>query len=108
MASTTLDTAEWNATIIQGDLAEEVNRLKQQEGRDILVFGSGKLIESLMRLDLVDEYHLLIYPIVLGQGRKLFVDNASATMRLVKSEIFSTGVVALTYETAPKEETGQG
>src|SRR5262245_40213107 len=56
VASTTLDSAEWNASIIKGDLAEEVNKLKQQDGKDILVFGSGKLAEALMGLGLVDEY----------------------------------------------------
>ena len=104
VASTTLDTGEWNASIIKGDLAEAVNALKRQEGKDILVFGSGKLAETLMRLDLVDEYRLIVYPIVLGEGQKLFVDNIAATLRLVKSEVFSSGAVALTYQTAPKEE----
>ena len=106
--STTLDEGEWNATIIKGDLADEINRLKQREGRDILLFGSGKLVESLMRLDLVDEYRLIIYPIVLGQGQKLFVDNVTAKMRLVKSEVFSSGAVALTYATTPKDDASQG
>lgn len=98
VASNTLDTAEWNASIIEGDLAEGVNRLKQQPGKDILVFGSGKLAESLMRLDLVDEYRLIVYPIVLGQGQKLFVDNIGAKMKLVKSEVFSSGAILLVYE----------
>ncbi len=100
VASTTLDTAEWNASIIKGDLAEEVNKLKQQEGKDILVFGSGKLVEALMNLGLVDEYRLIVYPVVVGQGKKLFVDNVAASLQLVKSEVFSSGAVALTYQAA--------
>jgi dihydrofolate reductase len=98
--STTLDKGEWNATIIKGDLAEEINQLKGQEGKDILLFGSGKLVESLMRHDLVDEYRLIVYPIVLGEGQKLFVDGLPAKLRLVKSEVFSSGAIALTYQTA--------
>ena len=107
VASTTLDTAEWNANIIKGDLAAEVKKLKQQEGKDLLVFGSGKLVESLMRLDLVDEYCLIIYPVVVGQGQKLFAENATAKMQLVKSEVFSSGAVALTYTAVPKDDADQ-
>ena len=100
VASTTLDTAEWNASIIKGDLAEAINKLRQQEGKDILVFGSGKLAASLMRLGLVDEFRLIVYPIVVGQGQKLFVDSVTANLQLVKSEVFSSGAVALTYQPA--------
>ena len=56
-----------------------------------------------MRLDLVDEYRLIVYPIVLGEGQKLFVDSIAAKLQLVKSEVFSSGAIALTYQTAPKE-----
>lgn len=101
--STTLAEGEWNATIIKGDLAEEINTLKQQPGKDILLFGSGKLVESLMRHELVDEFRLIVYPIVLGQGQKLFVDGIPAKLKLVKSEVFSSGAVALTYETVAGE-----
>lgn len=108
VASTTLDSAEWNATIIKGDLAEAVNRLKGEDGKDILVFGSGKLAESLMRLDLVDEFRLIVYPVVLGQGQKLFVGDIAAKLQLVRSETFSSGAVALTYQPAPKDGSRQG
>ena len=100
VASTTLDQAEWNASLIRGDVAEEVTKLKAQRGRDILVFGSGRLVETLLRHDLVDEYRLLVFPVVLGRGRRLFPDGLATTLRLVEATPFSSGVVALTYQPA--------
>lgn len=97
VASTTLESAEWNATIIKGDIAEEVNKLKEQPGKDILVFGSGTFTETLLRLNLIDEYRLLVYPVVVGEGRRLFNDGLAATLQLVEAKTFSSGVVALTY-----------
>lgn len=108
VASTTLESGEWNASIIKGDLTEAVNALKGQEGGDILVFGSGTLVEALMAHDLVDEYRLIVYPVVVGQGKKLFVDNAAAKLQLVKSEVFSSGAIALTYQTVSGEEASEG
>src|SRR6266702_3555865 len=66
VASTTLTQMEWNASLIKGDLAEEVSRLKQQPGQDILVFGSCELVYTLTQLDLIDEYRLMVFPIVWG------------------------------------------
>ena len=100
VASTTLDTAEWNASVLKGDLAEEVAGLKRQPGRDLLVFGSGRLVEALLRHDLVDEYRLLVFPVVLGHGRRLFPEGLATTLRLVEAKTFSSGVVALTYQPA--------
>ena len=100
VASTTLDTAEWNASLLKGDLAEEVAGLKGQSGRDILVFGSGRLVETLLRHNLVDEYRLLVFPVVLGRGRRLFPGGLATTLRLVEAKPFSSGVVALTYQPA--------
>ena len=100
VASTTLDQAEWNASVLKGDLAEEVAGLKRQPGRDLLVFGSGRLVEALLRHDLVDEYRLLVFPVVLGRGRRLFPEGLETTLRLVEAKTFSSGVVALTYQPA--------
>ena len=103
VASTTLDTVEWNASQIRGDVAEEVTRLKRQPGRDILVFGSGRLVETLLRHDLVDEYRLLVFPVVLGRGRRLFPEGLATTLQLVEARPFSSGVVALSYRPAATE-----
>jgi dihydrofolate reductase len=104
VASRTLDTVEWNASLIKGDVAEEVARLKQQPGQDILVAGSGELVHTLMQHDLIDEYRLMLHPIVLGSGKRLFREGSDTkTLRLVETKPFSSGVVVLTYHPAAKE-----
>jgi dihydrofolate reductase len=103
VASTTLqDPLSWtNATLLGGDAAEAVARLKEQPGKDLVVLGSGELVQSLMRRKLVDEYVLLIHPLVLGSGRRLFTDGgASAALRLVDTKTTTTGVVIATYQPA--------
>lgn len=100
VASTTLsEPLAWrNSTLLQGDAAEAVARLKQQPGPDIVIMGSGELVQSLMRANLIDEYLLLIHPLVLGSGRRLFPDGgASATLQLTGSKTTSNGVVIATY-----------
>jgi dihydrofolate reductase len=90
-----------NATLLTGDAAEVVAGLKEQ-GKDLLVFGSGELIQSLMRRGLVDEYVLLIHPVVLGSGRRLFPDGgAPAVFQLADAKPTPTGVVIATYRPAP-------
>jgi dihydrofolate reductase len=104
VASRTLDTVEWNASLIKGDVAEEVAKLKQQPGQDILVAGSGELVHTLMQHDLIDEYRLMLHPIVLGSGKRLFREGSDTkTLRLVETKPFSSGVVILTYHPAAKE-----
>lgn len=101
VASTTLEgPLEWNnSTLIDGDVAEEVSQLKQQSGKDILVFGSATLVNTLIQHDLVDEYRIMIFPIVVGTGRKLFEEGAeNKALKLVDTKTFSSGVVVLTYE----------
>ncbi len=101
VASTTLkEPLPWiNSTLLKGDAAEAVARLKAQPGKDIVVLGSGVLLESLMRRNLVDEYVLLIHPLVLGSGRRLFTDGSQfAALRLVDAKTTTTGVVIATYE----------
>jgi dihydrofolate reductase len=88
-----------NSTLLPGDAADAIARLKQEPGPDLLVMGSGVLVESLRLRDLVDEYLLLIHPLVLGSGRRLFTDGANVTkLRLVKSVPTTTGVIAATYQ----------
>jgi dihydrofolate reductase len=111
VASTTLqEPLEWNnSTLIEGDVAEGVSRLKQQPGKDILVFGSGKLVNTLMRDELIDEYRLMIFPIIVGSGQRLFADGIDEmVLRLVDTETFGSGVVVLTYRPAAEQDTGQG
>ena len=90
-----------NSTLLEGDAADAVARLKQEPGPDLLVMGSGVLAESLMKRGLVDEYQLLIHPLVLGAGRRLFNDGAPyAALKLMKSVPTTTGVVIATYQPA--------
>jgi dihydrofolate reductase len=106
VVSTTLEEANWNnSTIIRGDIAEEVARLKEQGGQDILVGGSADLVDLLMEHDLVDEYRFMIYPVVVGSGKRLFKDRSDmATLSLVDTKVTSTGVVILTYQPNRKQQ----
>lgn len=108
VASRTLDSAEWaNTTVVRGDLPEEVARLKSQAGRELQVHGSGGLLQTLMRHDLVDEYRLLIYPVVLGSGMRLFREgNRPAAMKLVDCRTTSTGVTIHIYQPAGTPRVG--
>ena len=99
VASRTLDTAEWNATIIKGELVNEVARLKDQPGGDLLIYGSGDLVDELTRHRLIDEYRLMIHPVIVGAGKRLFNGLASTTLHLIDTMSTATGVVVLTYET---------
>jgi dihydrofolate reductase len=90
-----------NSTLLEGDAADAVAALKEQLEHDLAVLGSGELVQSLMRRDLVDEYLLTIHPLVLGSGRRLFTDGgAFAALRLVDSKPTTTGVVIATYRPA--------
>lgn len=102
VVSTTLDKAEWNnSVLIKDNIVDEIDRLKQQEGKDITVHGSGKLVQTLIQHNLVDCFRLLVYPVVLGKGQRLFEEGTTATLNLVETRSFSGGVVALIYEPAP-------
>jgi dihydrofolate reductase len=101
VASRTLQTATWNATIIKGDVAEAVRELKKGDGGDILIGGSGSLIDYLTAYDLIDEYKLMIHPIILGNGTKrLFSGVPRRTFALVDTLRFPTGIVVQTYHPA--------
>jgi dihydrofolate reductase len=107
VASTTLrEPLPWrNSTLLEGDAAEAVARLKEQPGEDLTVLGSGELVQSLRRRDLVDRYVLLIHPLVLGSGRRLFPDGGpAATLRLVDSVPTTTGVIIATYRPVTARE----
>lgn len=100
VVSTTLtSTSAWrNSTLIKGDVIEQVRALKAQPGKDIGIDGSSVLVHTLAQHDLVDEYNLLVYPIVLGSGKKVFSDGARVNLRLLETRSFPTGVVLMRYE----------
>jgi dihydrofolate reductase len=103
VASTTLpEPLKWNnSTLIRGDLAAGVAELKRQPGDDLLVIGSGNLVQTLARNDLVDEYRLMIHPLVLGSGKRLFESGGvRVPLKLSASETTGTGVLILTYQRA--------
>jgi dihydrofolate reductase len=103
VVSTTLtEPLPWkNSTLLGGDATDAVARLKEQAGKDIVVLGSGELVRSLMPRNLIDEYVLLIHPLVLGAGRRLFADDgAFAALQLVDSQTTTTGVMIATYRQA--------
>jgi len=99
VVSTTLEKAEWNnSTIINENVAEEIAKLKAQPGGDLLVAGSVTLVRFLMEDDLVDEYRLLTYPLVLGEGKRLFTEGNKASLTLTETKQMGSGVVLLRYE----------
>ncbi len=101
VVSKTLEKLDWNnSRQIKGNIAEEVSKLKQQPGQDILIFGSSELVRELIQHDLIDEYRLLVYPVVLGSGKHLFGDESNKTLKLVETKPFSSGVVLLRYQRA--------
>jgi dihydrofolate reductase len=103
VVSTTLEEPlEWNnSTLMNWNVEEEVTRLKQQPGKDILVFGSGELANTLMQHGLIDEYRLMVFPIVVGSGKRLFEDDIETTvLELVDTKTFGSDVVVLSYRPA--------
>jgi dihydrofolate reductase len=92
---------DWpNSTLLHDDIPAAVSDLRQGSGTNFVIMGSGVLIHSLMAADLIDEYLLMIAPVVLGTGRRLFTDGAEASLRLIDSSTTSTGVLIATYEPA--------
>ena len=93
---------EWNnSTLIKGDVAEEITKLKQQPGKDISITGSPTLVRSLLQEDLLDELRPMVHPIVVGSGKRLFEDGSDQkALELVDSKTLSTGVLYLTYQPA--------
>jgi dihydrofolate reductase len=101
VASTTLGSAEWNrTTILDGDVVEAVTELKGEDGDELQIHGSGRLAQTLMRHNLIDVYELLVFPVVLGEGKRLFETGIDRSMRLAGSRATDSGLVVLTYEPA--------
>jgi dihydrofolate reductase len=107
VVSTTLEEPlEWqNSTLIAGDVAEDISELKRQPGKDIVISGSGSLVRSLLTDRLIDELRLMIHPVVVGSGKRLFEERGERiALELVDSKTFSTGVVYLTYRPASERD----
>ncbi len=104
VVSTTLQRAEWNNShVIKGNVVEQVTKLKGMPGKDILVGGSGQLVQTLMQHGLVDEYRLMVYPIILGSGKRLFRDESNKTgLRLVEARPVGSGILTLVYQADKK------
>jgi dihydrofolate reductase len=103
VVSSTLEAPQWtNATVLDGDLVQEVSKLRDGPDGDIVVHGSAQLAQTLIEHDLVDELRLMVFPVVLGTGKRLFGDpGEKKTLRLVDSKVVGDGVVILTYAAAP-------
>ena len=108
VASTTLDKLEWsNSKLIEGDVPSAVARLKEEDGPELQVHGSGNLIQTLLANDLVDEFQLKIYPVVVGPGKRLFGDGTHAAgLELVDHTLTPSGVMLATYRPAGELSTG--
>jgi dihydrofolate reductase len=105
VASTTLnEPLDWNATLLEVDVADEVRKLKQQPGRNILIYGSGALVHTLMQLDLIDTLQIMLVPVALGSGERFFRDTRDpTTLSLTDVKTTRTGVVMLTYQRPPSD-----
>ena len=108
VASNTMTSHEWQPSVfLNGDIAEKVAKLKAQQGPDLHVWGSGKLLQTLMKHDLVDMFWLMIYPLTLGDGKRLFADGTiPAAFKVTESTVGSSGVVVMNYERAGAITTG--
>jgi dihydrofolate reductase len=108
VASRTLDSVDWNnSTLIKGEAGEQVGKIKDESGPEIQVMGSGDLIQTLLNNGLIDEFRLWIFPVLVGNGKRLFADGTvPAGLKLVDSKTSTTGVVIATYEPAGRLETG--
>ena len=105
VVSSTLDEPGWNnSTVLKGDVAEEVEKLRREQDGDIVVHGSARLAQTLIEHDLVDEFRLMVYPLVLGSGKRLFGETSDKKpLRLVDSKVVGDGVAILIYEPAGED-----
>jgi len=98
VVSSTLESPDWNnTTLIKENVLEEIAGLKQQPGGDIGILGSATLVQSLMGRELIDEYRLMVHPIILGSGKRLFPEGVDLALRLIEVKAFSSGVLLLRY-----------
>jgi dihydrofolate reductase len=105
VVSSTLEKADWkNSTVLKGDVVKEVSKLRQKPGGDIVVHGSAQLVQTLLEHDLVDELRLMVFPVILGSGKRLFGDTTDKkTMRLIDSRTVGKGVTILVFQPAGRK-----
>jgi dihydrofolate reductase len=108
VASNTRDSSDWQPSVfLGGDLAEKVRQLKETDGPDLAVMGSANMLQTLFKNDLVDELHLMILPITLGQGKRLFADGTiPASFKVTYSQVSPNGIIIVNYERAGDVKTG--
>ena len=108
VASNTMTSSEWQPSVfLNGDIAEKVAKIKQQPGPDLNVWGSGDLLQTLIKHDLVDTFWLMIYPLTLGDGKRLFADGTiAAAFKVTESKVGSSGIIIVNYERAGAITTG--
>jgi dihydrofolate reductase len=95
---TLLEPLQWNATLIKGDVAEEISKLKQEPGKSLLQYGVGELTHTILKHGLVDEFRMLVFPFAFGAGPRVFEHMGVTTLKLLDTKTFSSGVVALHYQ----------
>jgi dihydrofolate reductase len=105
VATATLDQGEWNATLLKGDPVESVAQLKKDFDGTLLINGSARLFGALHGAGLIDEYRIMVYPVLVGGGKRLFPDGATGALDLVKAQITKSGVAILTYRPAARTST---
>jgi dihydrofolate reductase len=105
VVSSTLEEPEWNnSTVLKGSIAEEIAKLKQKHSGDVVVHGSARLVQTLVESDLVDEFRLMVFPVILGGGKRLFGETSDKKpLRLLDSKVVGDGVIILIYEPASEE-----
>jgi len=105
--SKTLQEVEWNnSRLVKENIAEEISKMKQESGKDIVIFGSGSIVTTLMQLGLIDEYRIIVNPVVLGSGKPLFKGiNDKRNLKLLKTKVLGSGIVILYYQPLGQEET---
>ncbi|MBX3066651.1 MAG: dihydrofolate reductase family protein [Anaerolineae bacterium] len=102
VASRTLsEPLQWNTTLIKGDVAEQIRKLKQESGNSLLQYGVGELTHTLLKYGLVDELRILVFPFTFGEGPRMFEQMGVNTLKLLETKTFSSGVVALHYQPQP-------
>lgn len=102
VASRTLrEPLQWNALLIKGDVAEEIQKLKQEPGNSLVQYGVGELTHTMLQHGLVDEIRLLVHPFVFGEGPRVFEQMGAMTLKLLETQTFSSGVIALHYQPQP-------
>ena len=105
--SKTLQEVKWNnSRLVKENIAEEISKMKQQPGKDMVIFGSGSIVTTFTQLGLIDEYRILVNPVVLGNGKPLFTGiNDKQNLKLLKTKVLGSGIVILYYQPLGQEET---